>query len=179
MRRALAALSVAALLLAGCASTEGKADEDPPSGTNADTEAAEPADTETSEAADPGQLSFGQAYTYEDGLTVKVSEPRPFEPGESAAAKPGPAVVFTVVVVNKTGKPFDATLFYITLQSGNEEAPEIFDSEKGIEGSPSTKVLDGREAKWKIAYNVKDPADLVLEVQPDAGVEYASVIYVS
>jgi hypothetical protein len=176
MLRKLAAAAALGLLLTACASTGGTADRNPPSGSNGDPSSDSPG---ADDSTDSNQLKFGQAFTYDDGLTVKVTKPRPFKPSEYAASKPGPAVRFTFTIVNKTGKPFDAGLFLATLQSGNKEATEIYDDQNDINGSPSTKVLNGREAQWDAAYNVKDPKDLVLEVQPDAGVTYDSAIYVS
>lgn len=176
MIRHLAAATILGIALTGCATTEGSTDDSPPAGTNADKSSDTTEDTETAEP-EPAQPTFGQAYTYKDGLTVKVGRPRPFTPSEYAASGPGPAIVFTFTVVNKTGAPYDPSLFYATLQSGNKEASEIYDSEKGINGSPQTKVLNGRESQWKAAWNVKNPRDLVLELSPDAGIEYESVIF--
>jgi hypothetical protein len=39
---------------------------------------------------------------------------------------------------------------YIILESANAEAEQAFDSAKGLNGAPSTKVLNGREAKFKV-----------------------------
>ena len=63
------------------------------------------------------------------------------------------------------------------MQSGNSEADEIFDTEKGLNGTPSTKLLEGRESKFTAGVTVKNPDDLVLEVTPDF--DHASVMYVS
>lgn len=181
-RKALAALGLIAVLTAtGCGSTTGKADSDPPSGTNADASTPASADASpTAETSQDANLKFGQAFTWEDGLTVKVSKPKPFKPSEYAATTgKGQAIKFTFTVVNQTKKPYDPSLFYATLQSGNTEAEEIFDSENGLEGSPNTKVLAGREAKFDAGYNVKNPKDLVLELSPDAGMEYESAIFTS
>jgi hypothetical protein len=59
-----------------------------------------------------------------------------------------------------------ASNYYATLQSGNREAESIFDSARGLNGTPSTAVLPGREVRWEEGYTVKDPADLVYQVQP-------------
>ena len=180
--RKLAALTVVlATLFAGCSSTGGSTDADPPKGSNADSSTPattdEPADDASEEPASP---KFGQAFTWDDGLTLKVSRPKPFKPSEYAATTgKGQAIRFTFTVVNKTKKAYDPTLFYATLQSGNSEANEVFDSENGLEGSPQTKVLPGRETKFDMGWTTKNPKDLVLEVSPDAGIEYESVIFTS
>lgn len=86
-------------------------------------------------------------------------------------------MVFFVTVVNKSGKTFDPGLFYATMQSGNTEAQQIIDFESGLKGGPTTKLLHGREAKFKIGFNVADAKDLVLEVKPSW--EHESTIYTS
>lgn len=77
--------------------------------------------------------------------------------------------------MNATGAPWDPALFQASLQSANEEGSKIYDSE--LPEDPRTKLLNGREAKFTIAFGVKDPADLVLEVTPDF--EHESVLYAS
>lgn len=174
--RKSAALGLAALLLAGCGGTTGSTDSSEPAGTNADstTAAAEP-------AADQGDgtTKFGGTYTYEDGLSVTVSTPKKFKPSEYAFVEDAEAyVAMTVKIVNKTGKPYDPSMFYATMQSGNEEAEQVFDSENDFNGNPDTKVLNGREVKFKIGYGVKDPKDLVLEVTPEP-ITYEATIFTS
>lgn len=177
--RLAAALSVIALTL-GCASTSGSANEDPPSGTNADSSEAaaaeEPSEEPTEE--DSGVIAFGESYTYEDGLTVTLSPPAPFKPSyKEVVTGDGQPIQFEVTIVNNTGAPFDPSGVYTTVQSGNEEGEELFDTEAGLDGSPTTTLLDGRESKFKIGYAVKDPADLVLQMTPSY--DYEDVIYTS
>lgn len=190
----LAVPSIAAtvLVLAGCGGTSGAPSEGD-AGTNrpttsssespADTAAESPADTAeespAAEEAGDGTQKFGDSYKYEDGLTVTVSKPAKFKPSDvSFVSKPQKNYrQFTITVVNKTGKPYDPSMFTASLQSGNEEMEEIFDSAKGFEGSPTTKVLNGRETKFKIGFGAADPADMVLEVAP--GFEYESAIFTS
>lgn len=175
--KALAAFGLIAAITAGCASTTGAADDNPPSGSNADKSAAATTKAATKKPA-PKAPTFGQAFTWKDGLSVKVSRPKTFEPGEYAAgAKGGTAVRFTFTVVNNTDKPYDPSLFYATLQSGNAESEQIFDSENDLEGSPQTKLLPKREAKFDLGFSAKNPKDLVLEVSPDAGIEYQSALF--
>lgn len=172
-------LAVAALVvvLAGCGGTSGEKSDANPQGSNADKPAASEETTQSPEpeAANP---KFGQTYTWDDGMSVVISKPQSFTPSEYAGVEGATKYVkFGVRLVNKTGKPFDPALVYATLQSGNEEAEAVYDSENSIGESPSTKLLDGREAKWVIGFAVNDPADLVLEISPDAGMEYEGAIY--
>ena len=166
----IAALAGVALLFTGCgvsASETGDAGE----GSNvpaaaessaADDQAAEPAADESSADQDAA-AKFGSAYTYQDGLSVTVSAPKAFTPSESAAVtgNSDSFVKLEVRIVNKTGKTVDPSMFTASVQSNNEEGEEVFDSEGGLEGAPSTKLLNGRESKFTIGYGI------VMEVNPD------------
>lgn len=176
MKRTLAVLATA-LLLAGCAGTTGSKDDDPPVGSNA--QATKAADETSDEAAEPdSNLTFGETYTYEDGLSITIGKPKKFTPSEYSAYDESAAqhLAFEVVVVNGTEANFDPAGVYITLQSGDAEADQVFDSENGFDGGPTTKLLPGRQAKFKVGFSVNAPEDLVMEVSPGA-FEYQSVIF--
>jgi hypothetical protein len=132
----------------------------------------------TTEPAAPDFLPFGDTWSYEDGLSVTVSKPEPFEPTEFALVEGAEAyVVFTIRVVNDTGAPFDPSGTYATVQSANTEAPEVFDSgpPNNLDGPPMTTLLPGREAEWRAGFGVVDPNDLVLELTPSF--EHESAIF--
>lgn len=119
---------------------------------------------------------LGSAYTWQDGLSVTIGTPASYKPSEYAAGKEGFArfVALDVIVVNKTPNVWDPVGFRASVQSANEEGSRIFDSAK-LPDTPSTKLLPGREAKFKMAFGVADPADLVVEVAPDY--DHQSVIF--
>lgn len=120
--------------------------------------------------------SFGETFTYENGLQVTIEAPVPFTPSETASAEEFAAYVrFTVTIVNGSAENYEGP-FITTVQSTNIEGGEVFDSAQGLEGPPSTVVLPGREAQFDIGYGIADPADIVMEVR--AGFSYESVIYV-
>lgn len=171
----MAALLLAFGLSTGCATSgSSTASDESPEGSNhtdkKDKDVDEPEDS---------VLSFGDTFTYDDGLSVTVGKPAKYTPSPYAAGykKGDTALRFNVTIVNKTGKPFDPSMAYSTLQSGNNEADEIYDSENDLNGAPSTKVLDGREVTWDIGYSCPAPNDLVLEIQPSF--EYDSALYSS
>lgn len=138
---------------------------------------AEPAVDEP--ATDDGTASFGEAYTWQDGLSVTIGAPEPYTPGDYAVGHEAgqSAVSFQITIVNGSETPFDPILASISAQSGNTEASQIFDSGQGMEGSPSTKILAGRETTYKVAFSVSDPDDLVVEFSPDFA--HASVLFTS
>lgn len=184
-----AALAVA-ILFAGCTATgsEPKSASSEPVGNNRPASSApaspeaEPttAPEETSEAApteEEDAKPFGSSWTWDDGLAITVSKPKDYKPSEYAGQEGYTKyVMFDVTLVNKSSKAWDPSLFFATLQSGNEEAPEIYDSAK-LKDRPSTKLLKGREVTFQIAFAVKDPKDLVLEVTPDF--EHNAALYQS
>lgn len=171
--RYLFAAAAAAVLLAGCSTTGGSVDAAAPTGVNADTPKESPESTQATTADTP---RFGDAFTWDDGLTVKIGQPKKFKPTYGATNGQQP-IRFKVTIVNGTESPFDPALFYATMQSGNEEAEQIFDTDSGLDSGPTTQLLPGREVVFDLGFNVKDPGDLVLEVKPDAGFTYDAAVF--
>ena len=113
-------------------------------------------------------IKFGNRFRYPDGLIVSISRPRLFKPSDTAVKGNEPhAVRFTVKVINKSTKNYNAPNSTSNAQSGGAEAGAIFDTEQGIVAPPSTPILPDREVTWQIAYGVQDPADIALEFTPD------------
>ena len=187
MKKLILATAVA-LLLGGCAQTDGKASEatagnNRPGATASDTAAPSPkSSTAPAPAAKPSKSAgpiitpLGQTFAYENGLAVLVSDPQPYEPSsfvkemEPAAAY----LVFEVTVVNGTKEVYEPLAFYATAQSDNVEAKQIYDSAQ-LALPPNTPLLPGRESKFQIAFGVSNPEDLVLMVRP--GFEYEQILY--
>ena len=183
-----AAVAAVALTLSACGTaTQAKAGGDA-TGTNRPASSASSSSTSSSSSSAPEEvveteapqdteLTFGESATFDDGLVLNVSKPKVFKPSQYAAKDKAKAYVkFTITLVNKTGATFDPALVYATVQSANVEASTVYDSENGLDGGPSTKLLKGREAKWQVAFGVEDPKDLVMEINPGA-FEYADILY--
>ncbi len=184
----LAAAAVVSLSLVGCGGVQATPANNAPVGSNqgsspavetsgtAAQEAAAPAEEASPEATQDMVAAFGKAFTWADGLAVTIGAPKPYTPGEYAAGtdKYKKFVSFEVRVVNKTGKAWDPSLLHTTVQSDNEEGDEVFDSDR-LGESPRTKLLNGREAKFTVAYGVANTQDLVMEVTPDF--EHESVLF--
>jgi hypothetical protein len=110
-------------------------------------------------------LAFGKSYTWDDGVRATVGRPKEFQPSEFAAVEKNKRYVkFTVTVANKSKKPLDLGLTYISVRSDNEEADQIFDSGSGLKGPPDVKVLKGRESEFEVGFAVTQRKDLVMEV---------------
>lgn len=164
------------LIIIGSISSGGSASKSDDAGHGTNT----PGASAAADKKDSTAAKFGQAYSYDDGLSITVSAPTKFQPSEYAADdnKFKEYVKFEVRVVNKTGKTWDPGLFTSTVQSSNQEGDEVFDSERGLEGSPETKLLNGREVTFTVGYGVADPSDIVMEVSPDM-LDHDSVMFQS
>ena len=122
-------------------------------------------------------LAFGDTAEWDDGITITVSEPEDFTPSEFATdTEGGDAVVFEITINNGTEENFDPSSVYPELQSGSSESSEIYDYDQ-LGERPSTTLLPGREVAWKVAFEVDDPDDLVMALQPSFGFEYAEAIF--
>lgn len=163
------------LAMTGCVGAS--ATDEPAAGDNRPSDAAVAEDVVEEDAAEEVEAppKFGESYEWEDGLTITVGAPEAFTPSEYSVVTGAAAhLAFTITIVNGSTANVDPGA-YITVQSANAEAEEVYDSESGITGTPSTTLLPGREAVFKVAFGVQDPADLVMEVTP--GFNYDAVIY--
>ena len=105
-------------------------------------------------------------------------KPKKFKPSAyTVVDKTKRYLKFTVAVANKSNKPIDLGLTYISVQSGNKEASEVFDSVSGLRGPPATKVSKGRGSPFEVGFAVADPKDVVMEVALHEDVVRPTVLY--
>jgi hypothetical protein len=172
---AIALATFGTLMVAACGGTAGGPSTEDPVGDNAPSEIfSEPAEAESTP---PDNIAeWREAWTWDDGLSVRLTKPKPFVPSDTAATGHQPHhIKFTVTIVNDTDALYDpAASLWFTMQSGNREADQVFDGDMG--GSPSTKLLPGREAAFQSGWNVMNPDDLVFEVQPSF--DHQAVLFV-
>ena len=179
IRTTIAVVALATIALTGC--TGGEKSTDAPRGTNSPTATTEPV-PEPSEAEAPtsdGTLAFGETFNWENGVSMTITGPEFFKRDEwaSGGEEFDDHVAFEILIVNGSDEPLDLALFTATAQSGNIEADPVFDTDNRMEGSPTTKVLPGREISFRYGFGVADPEDIVLEATP--GWEYDSALWVS
>ncbi|XVS66018.1 hypothetical protein ACQPYE_08180 [Actinosynnema sp. CA-299493] len=123
--------------------------------------------------------TWGQRYTWANGLAVDVSAPAPCTPGQYAApSNIARAVKVTVTVVNGTDKPFDAGLlsFGGDAQFDGRKAETVFDSsgECGSGGLENATVLPGKTYAYETTFAVgAQPGELQISLQPDFGSDKA------
>lgn len=131
-----------------------------------DTETATEEEAEANDTADEVTSSnptFGDTYTWPDGLAVTISAPEVVEPSEAAAGTVDGQenLSFTITVTNGTGEDIESSMIMLTVVSGGHEASEIFDTDWEY---PTSTILPGKDLTWKVAYSVADPSDLQITV---------------
>jgi hypothetical protein len=125
--------------------------------------------------------SFGQNIKWPDGVNVTVSAPKPYRPSSSAAVTGAPArlVSVTVTLTNGSDKNIRASGTILNATANGERADQIYDSAKGVGGSPDSTILPGKSVKYTVALGLpsKDAVDLQVELQPSFGFGYQSAIF--
>lgn len=166
MRRklvALAALPIIAISLTACTDKKDDAGTITPAPEVAQSEPAEeekpaeePAEEETPAATNP---TFGETYTWDDGLAITISAVEPYEPSEHAAGlEEGQTPVrFTVTVTNGTTEDIEAMMFGITVSSAGKEASQVIDLDWS---TPTSTILPGNSLEWVETFGVADPANM-------------------
>lgn len=119
---------------------------------------------------------FGGTITWDDGISISVSEPTPYVPSDTAAGMVDGYynIIFEFVLTNNSDKPYDPAI-WPSVSSGNVEASMIADvaSEYGSIGfPPSTVVLPGQYIKWYAAYSVLAVDSITLQVTPNLFSDY-------
>jgi hypothetical protein len=115
-------------------------------------------------------LGADESIVYDDDLTVTVSAPKPFTPGEFALGhtKGNKAHQVTITIENAGKKKFDSTLVTVTARAGKDgvSAEQIIDDKAG-QGFDSA-ILPGKKATVTYAFDTPaDAKNLTVEVVPD------------
>lgn len=132
------------------------------------TVSSEQVEAPASEEPDESVGTFGQVVHWDD-VDIVVSKPKAYKVSDTGAGGETfeHSVSMVVKVTNTGNEPFDPSMMYMTASSAEQEAAEIFDTENNIGGAPMTPVLPGKSVKWSVAWNVADPADVLVQVTPD------------
>lgn len=119
-------------------------------------------------AEDRAPVGFGEKVAWRDGLSLVVSEPKPYEPkgqgfvwGHDRAHH----LRLTVMWTNGTEKIWHPADMDIAVTSAGKEGGTISDDR--IDSEAGGTILPGRSMTFDYAIAVADPADVVLEVSPD------------
>jgi hypothetical protein len=111
---------------------------------------------------------LGQAVTFDDGTKILVAIPVEFKASRNAAgATRERAIKVDIIVTNGSDKPLDAIAITVQATHTGQQAPQIFDSARGLGMPPSGTVLPGKSITFPAAFSIgKDPGDLQIEVRP-------------
>ena len=139
------------------------------------TQAAPPTPTEprptTTTAPEPaGPTAIGQAFTWEDGLSIIVTDivARPLDPGYGSPVPDG--VVATIQIQNNTSVVFDGSLFQANLSFGpaGAQAQSAFYTNEGLTGGLEGPIPPGGTATINMGWEgVTDPSVLLVSVEPN------------
>lgn len=157
------------LLLTGC-STGGA-----PSGDKAPAAASTPAAKATPKST---TAKFGEVYKYDDGVTISVSAPVAFKPGQYAAgADQAQNIMMTFTIVNGSAKNLNP-LAFPKVSSASVEASSVFDSENTalVGFAPTTVILPGGKSTWTEGFSVADATKLIVQFSP-APFKYDDAIF--
>ncbi|GAA3372308.1 hypothetical protein GCM10020367_26690 [Streptomyces sannanensis] len=121
-------------------------------------------------------LAADDSVVYDDDLTVTVSAPKAYTPGEFAIGhtKGNKAYTVTVTIDNAGKEKFDTAFVQVDARAGANgvKAEQIFDDKTGS-GMFEGTVLPGKKATVEVSYDAPaDAKNLTVEVNP--GLDYDS-----
>lgn len=154
MLRSVAAVVVAMSLplMAGCSG-------DAPASSSSSNVTPSPA----AESDGPLTKKFGETFTWDDGVAITMSKPKPFTSGADAMHPNVTGVVLDVTVKNGSERPVtiqgDLTMLP---KSGGQDTMAIQDKAAGVD-LPEDPVEAGGSVKFKVAFSPGD--DLTVEVR--------------
>ena len=138
---------------------------------NAVTRGEEVPPSQVAQEAQARQLTFGDSYTGERSL-LTVSAPQALAPSDSAALAEGGerAVVVEVSLQNTGVDVISAYDLSVSATANGADAPEVYDSEQGIDNSLAGDVLPGRTNIFRFAVSLPaEPVELVISASLGLG----------
>ncbi len=165
MKKTLTVVAViSALVLTGC----GKKANDAVSTTT-------PTPSESATAAASG--GFGSPVTLGGGISVTISAPTSFKPGNFASNYlPGQAAnVFDVSLKNGGTTAIDPTTIVLAANSGTNTCTDVLDGDNGVAGAPTDPIAAGATATFKFAIGCDAKAGAPLHVDVTVGSSSAGI----
>lgn len=186
MKKSLTALALAAMLgLTACSTEATKSDaaESPAASESSaapkEAPSSEPVPSQSSKAPSKAKdikdelAAFGEEWTYEDGIAVKVTYAGAGMASEYAAGAEdtgGQIRLFDVSITNNSEAIFDPAMFMADINYGAEgtAASRVFDSANGIGDQFQGKILPGGTQTVSMAYAIPTdvPVDLIATITP-------------
>lgn len=125
--------------------------------------------------------TWGERYTWENGLSVDIAAPVACTPGQySAPPNITRAVKFKVTITNGTSAAFETALLSLgnDAQFNGQKAERIFDSNGGCDSTLDTAtVLPGKTYTYDVAYSVgAQPGEMQLVFEPSFNSDKAAFV---
>lgn len=114
------------------------------------------------------QVSFGQSFTYEDGIIITVAAPTSYQPSSSAAVGVSlvRAVAMEVTVANGTAKPLDLSTVNLQAAAGDQAGERVFDAAKSV-GFAGQTLPPGKRQTFTVAFGFpSESTELRVQVNP-------------
>ncbi|UKJ65314.1 hypothetical protein H1Q78_08395 [Cellulosimicrobium cellulans] len=112
---------------------------------------------------------YGESVRYADGLVVSVAAPQPYTPTEHASERENDhphAVRLRVRVTNGTGRVLEPAGLDVQPVSGGLVARKVYDYAPDVLLDRPEEIARGTSAEWDLVYNVHDPEDVAVGVDP-------------
>jgi hypothetical protein len=155
------------LMLAGCALLTAAACGVPAQA--GDAAAFQAAPTTQGASAPSGDLKFGVAHTFADGVSLTVSTPKSIQPSATAYPASERAAAFDIAVTNSGSVPYRLSGFSAIATIGGSQAIQVVDSTQGYNGiiDAGKDITPGKTVRLSLAFAVPpQPAVLKLVLRP-------------
>lgn len=135
-------------------------------------------DTPTAQPSPPGPAGFGSTHRFASGLVVTVSQPKTFQPSNSAYPRTKHAAAFAIILRNEGNRPYELSSLSVSATINGKEAEHVVDATQGyvgIQGADEPVQPEGT-ARLALAFAVPDKScSLRLILRPDAGASGVAV----
>lgn len=133
-----------------------------------------PSATASTAAASGG---FGSPVTLGGGISVTVSAPTSFKPGNFASNYlPGQAAnVFNVTLKNGGTAAIDPTTISLAANSGTNTCTDVLDGDNGVTGAPTDPIAAGATSTFKFAVGCDAKVGAPLHVDITVGSSSAGI----
>jgi hypothetical protein len=122
------------------------------------------APSDSGSSAPPAATGSENAFEWEDGVSVEVSEPSPVTFSDTACCPDDPeGVSYTVKIVNGSDESLEPISLLTTLTADGVEADRVFDSAQDYD-TPIETLRAGEELTYTLGFAAKPDSDLVLEI---------------
>lgn len=128
-----------------------------------------PASTPSAPAKSSVKIAtWGETFTYDNGLQLSVAQPTDYKPTEFAAGGEGftKFVVVEVTIKNGTSDAFSPALMTVNCSSGGKAGDALFDGEVGGAEMSAADLLPGQSLTFKAAFGVENEQDITFDIRP-------------